>query len=185
VRAIKALERAEIALLVIDATEGVTLADQKVAEEVDAAGCAAVILLNKWDLLDTDEKASVIEEVVDRLHFLGWAPVLRVSATSGYNLHRLEELLRAVLQGYRTRVPTAAVTKVVEDAQQRHPAPVSGGGRGRIRYATQVKQSPPTFTMFSNRDLPTSYVRYMERSLRDAFGFDGTPIRIRIKTRKR
>lgn len=184
VRALHALARAEVALLVIDATEGVTLADQKVAEEIEDAGCAAVVLLNKWDLLDQHEKLSVAEEAAERLHFMGWAPVLRVSAKTGQNLHRLDSLLRAVLGSYRKRVATAAVTKVVEEAQQRHPPPVAAGGRARIRYATQVRHSPPTFTLFANRRLPVSYQRYIERSIREAFGFDGTPIRIAVRTRK-
>lgn len=184
VRALHSLARAEVALLVVDATEGVTFADQKVAEEIEGAGCAAVVLLNKWDLLDQHEKLAVAEEAAERLHFMGWAPVLRVSAKTGQNLHRLDSLLRAVLESYRKRVPTAAVTKVVEDAQQRHPAPIASRGRTRIRYATQVRHSPPTFTLFANRRLPASYQRYVERSIREAFGFDGTPIRLAVRTRK-
>ncbi|MCC7076185.1 MAG: ribosome biogenesis GTPase Der [Acidimicrobiia bacterium] len=185
VRALHALGRAEIALLLVDATEGVTFADQKVAEEVAAAGCAVVILLNKWDLLGQDDKLAVVSQVADRLHFLGWAPVLRVSARTGHNLHRLNELLLAVLDSYRTRVPTAAITRVVEEAQDRHPAPVSAGGRGRVRYATQVKHSPPTFVLFSNRKLPTGYLRYMERSLREAFGFEGSPVQVRVRSKRK
>lgn len=185
VRAIQAVERADVALITIDATQGVTAADQRVGEEVEAAGCAAVILLNKWDLLDHDTKLDIPRQVGEMLHFLDWAPVLRISARTGQNMHRLHDILQTVLASHRMRVPTSAVTKVTEDAQQRHPAPISGGKHGRIRYATQVRHSPPTFVFFTDRRLPPDYVRYLERCLRERFGFEGTPIRLKMRLKEK
>ncbi|MBX7159183.1 MAG: ribosome biogenesis GTPase Der [Acidimicrobiia bacterium] len=182
VRALRALERADVALLVVDATEGVTFADQKVAEEVLAAGKAVVVLLNKWDLLDADAKAAAADTVTDELRFLDWAPVLRISALTGANVKRLAATLSQVLDEFRRRVPTHVLTKVVEEAQQRHPPPLIKGKRPtRIRYATQPRAEPPMFVMFANRRLQTDYLRYLEHRLRAQFGFAGTPVRIRVK----
>ncbi|MFN8102845.1 MAG: ribosome biogenesis GTPase Der [Acidimicrobiia bacterium] len=182
VRALHALERADVALLVIDATEGVTFADQKVAEEILDAGKAVVVLLNKWDLLDADAKAAATDAVADELRFMDWAPVLRISALTGANLKRLAATLSQVLGEYRRRVPTHVLNKVVEEAQQRHPPPLVKGKRPtRIRYATQPRAEPPMFVLFGNRRLPTEYLRYLEHRVRSRFGFAGTPVRIRVK----
>ena len=183
VRAIHALERCDIALLVVDATEGVTFADQKVAEEVVAAGRGAVVLLNKWDLLAGEDRIEAAEQADDELAFIDWAPRLRISARSGANVGKLSALIGEALDGYRRRIPTHRLVQVVEAAQQRHPPPVSGGVT-RIRYATQVRAEPPTFALFANRRLPSDYLRYIEHSIRDEFGFAGTPLRLKVRIRK-
>ena len=126
VRALKAIDRADAALLVIDATDGVTHQDQRLSERIDAAGTAVVIVLNKWELLDAERRAEVDAEVGDRLAFLGYAPVLKVSARTGLGTHKLVPALTQALDAYHRRVPTAELNRVIQEAQAAHPAP---GGR--------------------------------------------------------
>lgn len=179
VRALKAVDAAEVALLVIDATEGITHQDQRLAERVDAAGCPIVVVLNKWELLDAEERLDVLYQLGQKLHFLGQAPVLKVSALTGKGVHRLLPALEESISQYRTRVPTRKVNDVIRRAQQAQPAPHGG----RILYATQGATDPPTFTLFTNKEVPASYLRYIERQLRDAFGLGSTPIKIRVRRR--
>ncbi|MGH9023967.1 MAG: ribosome biogenesis GTPase Der, partial [Acidimicrobiia bacterium] len=137
VRALQALDRADAALIVIDSTEGVTAQDQRLAERVDAAGCAAVVVLNKWDLLDTEAREEMGRQTEDRLGFLGHAPVLRVSALTGRSTARTLPILWEALSEYRRRVPTRALNQVLIDAQAAHPPPVDRGKRPRVLYGTQ------------------------------------------------
>ncbi|MEC8815496.1 MAG: ribosome biogenesis GTPase Der, partial [Actinomycetota bacterium] len=162
VRALRAVDGADVSLLIIDATEGVTHQDQRLAERVDAAGCPIVVLLNKWDLCDAEQREAAVEQVGDRLHFIGGAPVLRISALTGRNVDRLWPALAESVEEYQTRVPTRRVNEVVRAAQAAHPAP----GGVRILYATQGATDPPTFTLFSNREVPRTWLRYLERRLR-------------------
>lgn len=185
VRAIQSLERADVALLVIDATAGITTADQKVAEEIVDAGRAAVVLLNKWDLLGREEKLSLADDVEDKLRFIAWAPVLRISARTGYNVVKLRAVLDRVLTNFRRRVPTADLVRTIEQAQAHHTAPMVRGATSRIRYATQARHSPPTFVLFANRRLGPDYVRFIENRLRDAYDFEGAPLRCKVKVSER
>ena len=178
-RALAAVDRSDTALLVIDATEGVTNQDQRLAERIDAAGCPVVVLLNKWELLDAEARLGVKTEVGRQLHFLGESPVLPVSALTGKGVHRLIPALSAAIEAYRTRVPTRKVNEVIRRAQQAQPAPHGA----RVLYATQGATDPPTFTLFANRELPASYLRYLERSLREAFDLGATPIKLRVRRR--
>ena len=178
VRALQAIDRAEAALLVIDATEGVTHQDQRLGERVDAAGSPIVIVLNKWELLDAEERADVTAQVADRLSFLGYSPVLKVSARTGLGVHKLLPALRQAISEYHRRVPTAELNRVVQAAQAAQPAPGA-----RILYATQGATDPPTFTLFANRTLPATYLRYIERRIREHFGFGPTPLKIRVRRR--
>ncbi|MBM37068.1 MAG: ribosome biogenesis GTPase Der [Acidimicrobiaceae bacterium] len=178
-RALRAIDKADVALLVIDASEGVTSQDQRLAERVDAAGCPIVILLNKWEIVDQEKKDEVMYQIGQRLHFLGESPVLRVSALTGRGVHRLIPALEAAIDAYETRVPTRKVNEVIQLAQSAQPAPHGG----RVLYATQGAAHPPTFTLFSNKELPASYVRYLERRLREEFALGATPIKIRLRRR--
>jgi GTPase len=178
VRALQAIDRADAALLVIDSAEGVTHQDQRLAERVDAAGSPVVIVLNKWDLLDAERRADVTDQLSDRLHFLGYAPVLKVSARSGKGVHKLLPALTAAIDAYHRRVPTRELNQVVQAAQAAHPAPT-----GRVLYATQGATDPPTFTLFSNRALPAPYLRYLERRIREHFRFGPTPLKLRVRKR--
>ena len=179
VRALASVDAADVALLVIDATLGVTHQDQRLAERVDAAGCPIVVVLNKWDLCDTEQREDVAEQVGRRLHFVGDAPVLRVSALTGKNVGRLWPALSDSIEDYRTRIPTRRVNEVVRVAQAEHPAP----GGARVLYATQGATDPPTFTLFANRELPRTWLRYLERRLREDLGLGSTPLKLRVRRR--
>ena len=178
-RALAAVDRSDIALLVVDATVGVTHQDQRLAERIDAAGCPIVVLLNKWDSLDTEAREAIALDIDRRLHFLGDAAVLRVSALSGKGLNRLLPELGGVIAEYRRRIPTQAVNRLLRDAQAAHPAPDGA----RVLYATQGAADPPTFTLFANRTLPRTYLRYLERSLREAFDLGSVPVKLRVRRR--
>jgi GTP-binding protein len=181
VRALEAIDRADAALLVIDASEGVTHQDQHLAERIDAAGTAVVIVLNKWDLLDAEARASVRGQVVDKLGFLSYAPALPISALTGRRVQQLLPALREAQEAYHRRVPTAALNRVLRDAQAAHPAPIVKRHRPKIMYATQGATDPPTFTFFATRPLPAQYLRYLERKMREAFDLGPTPIKIRVR----
>lgn len=179
VRALKAVDSSDVALLVIDATEGVTHQDQRLAERIDAAGCPIVVIMNKWELLSTDARADVTYEIGQKLAFLGESEVIRISALTGKNVHRLLPALAEAIQAYHRRVPTRKVNEVVSLAQSAQPAPHGA----RILYATQGAADPPTFTLFANKELPATYLRYIERKLREAFDLGATPIKLRVRQR--
>ncbi len=178
-RALDAVDAADVALLIIDSTEGVTGQDQRLAERVAAAGCPVVVLMNKWDVLDPDAVDLVERSIARRLHFLADAPVLKISALTGKGVHRLYEALDHALDAYHTRVPTRAVNDVIRSAQSAHPAPDGA----RVMYATQGATEPPTFTLFATRRIPQTYVRYLERRLREEFDLGRTPLKMRVRLR--
>jgi GTPase len=179
VRALQAVDEADVALLVIDAVDGVTGQDQRLAERIDAAGSPIVVMLNKWDLLDAEGRADLRWQVTDKLRFVGDAPVLPVSALSGKGVHKLFPALEASVDAYRRRVPTAKVNAVIRDAQLAHAAP----GGARVLYAVQGAAHPPTFTLFVNKELPRPYLRYLERKLREAFDLGATAVKLRVRRR--
>jgi GTP-binding protein len=180
VRALRAIDDADIALLVIDATEGVTGQDQRLAERVDASGCPVVVMLNKWEVVtDRDDQAARLAELSRRLAFIGDAPVLKISALTGKGVHRLRPVLQEAITQYHRRVPTRDVNRVLVDAQQRQPA----AGGAKVLFAVQGASDPPTFTLFVNRTLPQPYLRYLERAIREAFDFGSTPIKLRVRKR--
>ena len=175
VRALKAIDQATLALLVIDAGEGVTRQDQRLAERVDAAGNPIVFVLNKWDLLDNEAKERVRAQVADMLGFVSYAPAMEISAKTGRGAHRLYPALVNAVEAYRKRVPTASLNRALAAAQAAQPAPHGA----RVLYATQGATDPPTFTLFTSKQLPPSYLRYLERSIREHFGFGPTPLKLR------
>lgn len=179
VRALQSVDTADVALLVIDATEGVTHQDQRLAERIDAAGSPIVVLLNKWELLDTEQKEDVSYQMQSRLHFLGESPVLRISALSGRGVHKLLPAIADSIEVYRKRIPTRQVNQVIQLAQSAQPAPHGG----RILYATQGATDPPTFTLFVNKEIPASYLRYLERRIREEFDLGNTPVKMRVRRR--
>ncbi|MBL8779157.1 MAG: ribosome biogenesis GTPase Der [Acidimicrobiales bacterium] len=179
VRALRSVDKADVALLVIDATVGVTHQDQRLAERVDAAGCPVVVLINKWELLDAEQRAQVASQIERRLHFLGEATVLKISALSGKGVNKLLPALSEAIEDYHRRIPTRQVNNAIRSAQAAQPAPHGG----RVLYATQGAVDPPTFTLFANKALPPTYLRYLERSLREAFDLGATPIKLRVRKR--
>ena len=178
-RALRAIDACDVSLLVIDATEGVTAQDQRLAERIDAAGCPIVVLLNKWETLDAEHRERVLGELARRLHFVGESPVLRISALTGRGVHRLVPAVSAAMEAYESRAPTAKVNEIVQLAQSAQPAP----GGARVLYATQAATQPPTFTLFANRELPATYLRYLERRLREELGLARTPLKLRVRRR--
>ncbi|MEZ5341625.1 MAG: GTP-binding protein [Acidimicrobiales bacterium] len=178
-RALKSVDGADVALLVIDSTEGITHQDQRLAERVDAAGCPIVLVLNKWELLDTDARARLPIAVERKLGFLPDVPVHRISAINGKGVQELLPSMNIAIDSYQKRAPTRKVNEVIRRAQAAQPAPDGA----RVLYATQGATDPPTFTLFTNRDLPGSYLRYLERSLRDQLALGPTPIKMRVRRR--
>ena len=176
IRALDALDRADIALLVIDSTVGASHQDQRLAERISAAGCPSVVCLNKWDLIPTEERESVLAGVGEKLAFLGSAPVLKISASSGKGVHRILPAIFEAADAYSQRVSTGALNRAIRDLQAAHPAPGA-----RIRYAVQGAIEPPTFTLFASARMPQTYLRYVERSLREHFELGPTPLKLRVR----
>ncbi len=178
-RTLKSVDKADIALLVLDATEGVTQQDQRLAERVDAAGCPIVIVINKIDLIDTQARLDLDDSIKRRLSFLPSPTVHRVSALTSKGVNKIMPSLSDAIEAYSKRVPTKDVNAIVRRAQQAQPAPEGA----RILYATQGATDPPTFTLFANRKLHETYLRYIERELRSAYEFGSAPIKMRVRLR--
>jgi GTP-binding protein len=175
-RAVRAIERAEVTALVIDATAGLTGEDKRIAARVMEAGRGLAIVANKWDLMEEKDRA------YKQLSRLGApyanAPVLRTSALRGTGAGRLAPELVRLEEAWRSRAPTAEVNRILEGAQGERPAPAPGR---RIKYATQAQTGPPVFVLFGSPPPPASYQRFLERRLREAFGLQGVPIRLRFR----
>jgi GTPase len=180
-RAEQAIAAAHVALLVIDAVEGVTGEDLRIAGRVRDAGRALAVVLNKWDLIPSGDRAERFERLAEEIRAIPGAQVLRTSALSGSGVNRLGGVLLAAHERWSRRVPTSEVNRVLERATAAHPPP---RGAGRIRYGTQVAAGPPTFVLFGAARVMPSYERYLEHTLREAFGFEGVPIRLRLRGRK-
>ena len=182
VRALRAVDESDIAMLVIDATEGVTAQDQRLAERIDIAGCPIVVVLNKWELLDDAEnRLDVTNRMQEMLGFVGDAPVLKISALTGKGVNKLLPVLHDTIGRYHKRVPTKDVNKVILAAQAKQPAPHGA----RVMYSLQGAADPPTFTLFANKEIPPTYLRFLERSLREAFDFGSVPIKLRVRKRSK
>jgi GTP-binding protein len=177
VRALKAIDEADIAILIIDATVGVTSQDQRLAERIDVAGCPILIVLNKWELLDSENRRQVELDLARMLYFIDDAPVLKLSALTGMGVHKLRPVLQEAIEQYHRKIPTRDVNRVISAAQQKSPAP----GGARVLFAVQGANDPPTFTLFVNRELSAPYIRYLERSIREAFEFGSTPLKLRVR----
>ncbi len=176
VRALQALDHADVVLLVIDATDGVTHQDQRLAERIGASGSPVVVILNKWELLDAESRRDIVDAVDDRLAFLGDSPTVKVSAQSGMGVHKILPALGRAVEAYHHRIPTGELNRAMRSIQAAHAAPGA-----RIRYAVQGAIDPPTFTLFASRRLPAPYLRYVERKLREQFGIGPTPVKFRVR----
>lgn len=186
-RARGTLGRVDAALLVVDAAEGVTGLDQRLAREIMESGRACVIALNKWDLVtEPGPDRERLETALARsLRFLPWATLRRTSAVTRRGIGALTPALEEAVSAHRARLPTSIVNRIVSDAQARRPHPRTSGRAVRVLYAAQVRSSPPTFVLFSNRKLEEPYVRYLERRLRVAHPFPGTPLHLQVRVRSR
>jgi GTP-binding protein len=186
-RSLKAIDRADVAVVLTDATERFTAQDAHVVGYVLDAGKGLVLVINKWDQIEKDEHTA--DEWLRKLRrdapYLEWADIVFASAMTGQRVERILREARRVAEERYRRVPTADVNRVVGDAVAAHPPPTSRGRRARVLYATQVAVAPPTFIIFVNDPelIHFSYRRYIENRLREAFGFAGTPIRLRFRAR--
>ncbi|MEA3511950.1 MAG: ribosome biogenesis GTPase Der [Actinomycetota bacterium] len=185
-RARRVLSQADVALLMIDGTQGATHQEQRLAEEIVSAGVGVILVLNKWDIRNEDERLHTEDSVADRLAFIDWAPILRVSAETGSRLVRLPAAVRAVLENRRRRVPTPELNRLIRTLQEAHPPPVRKNKRPHILYAVQAETDPPTFILFvRGGDLGPDYLRFVERRLRETYDFTGTPVRVVVRKRHR
>ncbi|CAK6691598.1 ribosome biogenesis GTPase Der [Synechococcus sp. BA-124 BA4] len=182
-RSFKAVERSDVCVLVIDALDGVTEQDQRVAGRIEEDGRACVIVVNKWDAIEKDSHtmAAMEKELRAKLYFLDWAPMLFTSALTGQRVESIFALALLAVEQHRRRVTTSVVNEVLQEAVSWRSPPTSRGGRqGRIYYGTQVATRPPSFTLFVNdpKLFGETYRRYVERQIREGLGFDGSPIRL-------
>jgi GTP-binding protein len=187
VRSLEAVDRADVALLVLEAPLGVAEQDQKVAVRAVEAGCGLVLLANKWDLMDDEARRQFGVDLERKLYFVDWAPMLRVSARTGRGVEKVWGLVDRVLAERSRRIPTAALNQWLERATERTPPPPVRGRPVKVRYATQARVDPPEVVLFTSGQLSPSYRRYLEKDLRRTFGFEGTPVRlvVRVRTRER
>jgi GTP-binding protein len=187
-RALAAVRRADVALILLDGVEGVTAQDTRVGGEALEAGCASILVVNKWDCRtgEPDAAERTRAALQEKFKFLDYAPVAFVSALTGFRVTSLFRLIDQVAAARQRRVPTAELNEVLLRAVARRPPPAEQGRPVRIRYATQVAVKPPTFLCFATavKGLHFSYHRYLENCLREAFDFRGTPIRLSVRGRK-
>ena len=188
IRSLRAVDRSDVVLMVIDAIDGVTEQDKKIAGYAHEAGKGIVLVVNKWDLYDKDNTSTLryTENLRRELVFMQYAPVVFVSAMTKQRIHRLPEVIHYVAEQNAMRISTSVLNQVVEDAIAINPPPTEKGQRLKILYATQVKIKPPTFVIFvifvnEPEIMHFSYQRYLENKLREAFGFEGTPLQMIIR----
>ena len=188
VRALRAVDRSDIAVLVLDGVEGVTEQDKKIAGYIHEAGKGCIVVVNKWDLVTKDSKTSLkyTDDIRRELAFMQYAPILYASALTKQRVNRLADLVQYVSEQQHMRVSTSVLNELIEDAQLTNPAPVKNGRPLKIYYMTQASVEPPTFVLFVNDPqlIHFSYTRFLENKLRETFGFEGTPIRLILRGKK-
>ncbi len=189
IRAVKAIERCDVALLMVDASEGLTEQDKKIGGLAHEAGKGIIIVLNKWDLVEKDDSTfgEYIKKIRAGMKYLDYAPIITISALTRQRIGKIYELADEVIAAGRTRVPTPKLNDMLEAATRTHQPPMYKGRRLKFYYITQGAVSPPTFILFVNRPegVHFSYIRYIENRLRENFGFAGNPVRIFLKKRSR
>jgi GTP-binding protein len=188
VKALQSLERCDVALLMLDATEGISDQDAQIGRYVLEKGKGVVILMNKWDLLKARGRSArkILEGVRHGLPHLRFAPIVPVSALTRYNVVNALRWIRRVEEACRTRVPTGQLNRLLEEAVKAHPPPSEGAQLRKLNYITQVKEAPPTFLIFTNtaRKVETSYQRYLVNQIRNRFGFKGAPVHLVFRKKK-
>ncbi len=188
-RAFKAIDRADVVLLIIDAVDGVTEQDQKLAGRIAEEGRACVIVVNKWDAIEKDSYTiyDYTKQVKDRLNFIEWAEMIFISATTGQRVEKTLDLVNVAVEQHQRRVSTAVINEVLQEATGWHSPPATRQGRqGKIYYGTQVRSQPPTIALFVNNPqlFKDNYRRYIEHQFRQGLGFTGTPIRFLWRGKK-
>ena len=190
VRTEKAIDRAEVAVLVVDATRGMQTQELKIAESAWENGCGLIVAFNKWDLAEekeTNTAAEIRKEIVHRAAFFEGVPFLYTSALTGQRIRNLLDLIVSVAKNRSERISTSEVNRVVEELVARNQPPQKPGKTVNIMYGSQIGTKPPTFALVINRPdvIPESYVRYLRRGFRKAWGFEGSPIRIKLKRKRK
>jgi GTPase len=186
-RSRRTLSRVDLALLVIDAAEGVTAHDQRIAEEIVEHGRACVIAINKWDLAtpEVTDRQRLERDLGHELRFLDWATVVRTSARTGRGLDKLMPAIENAVASHRRRLTTSVLNEVIASAQERRPHARTRGRAIRVLYGVQARVAPPTILLFTNGRLQTDYVRFLEHQIRAFEPFSGSPIRFEVKVRSR
>jgi len=187
-RALRAVDRSDVVLMIIDATQGVTEQDKKIVGYGHDNGKGIVIVVNKWDLIEKDEKTVNIftKTIREELGFLQYAPIIFISAKTKQRVHRLGDVIKYVAEQHAMRVSTGVLNSLVEEVMLINPPPSDKGRRLKIYFATQPSVKPPTFVLFVNHAdlMHFSYLRYLENKFRESFGFEGTPIRLIVRERE-
>jgi GTP-binding protein len=186
-QAIRAMERCDVAVLLCDGAAGVAEQDAKILGLAVDRGRAVVIAVNKTDLLDASQRKTLEEKAREKLSFAAWAPVVPISAKTGRGVGVLLETVQNVSKAFRSRIPTAQLNRFFEQVLETHPPPTMGNRAPRLFFITQAETAPPLFVVMTNEPehIHFSYQRYLTNQLRKAFGFDGAPLRIVYKKRRR
>ncbi|WP_233120606.1 ribosome biogenesis GTPase Der [Boudabousia liubingyangii] len=185
IRTQSALEKAEVAMVLLDASEELSDQDMRILQQTIEAGRALVIVNNKWDLVDEDRQSQLKREQERGLVQLQWAPRINVTARTGWHTNRIQRALEAALEGWSTRISTGRLNGFLGELVAAHPHPVRGGKQPRILFATQVGTKPPRIVLFTTGFLDPAYRRFIERRLREEFGFVGTPIQLSVRVREK
>ena len=180
-----ALERAEVAVVLVDADEPLAEQDLRIISMVIDSGRALVIAYNKWDLLDEERRGYLDREIDRQLHNARWAPRVNISAKTGRHMEKLVPAIETALENWGARVPTSKLNQFFADLVSSHPHPVRGGKQPRVLFATQAGVRPPRFVLFTSGFLEEGYRRFIERRLREEFGFEGTPLDVTMKIREK
>ncbi|MBI4900408.1 MAG: ribosome biogenesis GTPase Der [Actinobacteria bacterium] len=180
-----AIERAEVCIVVIDASEPVTEQDLRILDMVEEAGRAMVVAYNKWDLTDEERRRYLQREIERDLGHVLWAPTVNISALTGRNVAKLGTAIAEALEGWETRISTGKLNAFLGKVAAAHPHPVRGGKQPRILFGTQAHSCPPTFALFTSGQFDPQYVRFIERRLREDFGFRGTPVHVEVRAREK
>ena len=185
VRTHSAIDAAELGIVLVDAAQPLTEQDQRVLTMVIEAGRALVLAFNKWDLVDEDRRFLLDREIDLQLAQLQWAPRVNISAKTGRAMQKLVPAMETALASWDARISTGQLNTWLKDVVAATPPPVRGGTQPRILFATQATARPPTFVLFTSGFLEAGYRRFLERRLRETFGFEGTPIRINVRVREK
>ncbi|MFF5706288.1 ribosome biogenesis GTPase Der [Streptomyces sp. NPDC012794] len=184
-RTAAAVEKAEVAVILIDTTENISVQDQRIITMAVEAGRAIVIAYNKWDELDEERRYYLEREIETEMQQVSWAPRVNVSAKTGRHMEKLVPAIEAALAGWETRVPTGRLNAFLGEIVAAHPHPIRGGKQPRILFGTQAGSKPPRFVLFASGFLEHGYRRFIERRLREEFGFEGTPLHISVRVREK
>ena len=180
-----ALEKAEVAVVVLDVTQPISVQDMRIIDLVLESGRALVVAYNKWDLLDDERRRYLEREIEQDLAHITWAPRVNISARTGRHLEKLVPALELALDSWDTRIPTGKLNALIAELTAEHPHPVRGGKQPRILFGTQVSTRPPTFVLFTTGFLDPGYRRFITRRLREIYGFEGTPINVNMRVREK